>query len=122
MKLLIKRLLSHLPTKLPVGITEFHDWADSIIELAGKYANEDSLKFAIATMILHADAKHGFLPKSYFVMRLRKVAANQVASQVFTDIKIKQQEAATAAANQPTVEVTPAVTTEQVTSNVTTAG
>jgi len=93
MKLLLKRLFSYLPSKLPVGLTEFHLWADSIIELAGKYADEDSLKFALASMIMHLDSKRGSAPKAQFVNMLRKVAANQVAGQVFTDIKTKQQEA-----------------------------
>ncbi len=97
MKLLLKRLLSHLPSKLPVGLTEFHAWADSIIELAGKYADEDSLKFALASMIMHLDSKKGSAPKAQFVNMLRKVAANQVAGQVFSDIKTKQQEAQNAA-------------------------
>jgi len=97
MKLLLKRLLSYLPSKLPVGLTEFHAWADSIIELAGKYADEDSLKFTLATMIIHLDSKRGSVPKSLFVDSLRKAAANQVAGQIFQDIKTKQQEAQNAA-------------------------
>jgi thiamine pyrophosphate-dependent acetolactate synthase large subunit-like protein len=101
MKLLVKRLLSYLPTKLPVGLTEFHAWADSIIELSGKYADEDSLKFALASMILHIDAKVASISKNYFVNNLRKVAANQVAGQVFQDIKTKQQEAQKAAEQKP---------------------
>ena len=92
--------MSILPTPLPVGVTEFNIWADSIIALSGKYADEDSLKFALCSMIMHADSKYGSLPKSYFVTRLRKVAANQVAGQVFTYIKTKQQAAQTAAATQ----------------------
>jgi hypothetical protein len=99
MKQLLKKILSYFPSKLPVGITEFEAFSSEIIELAGKYADIDSLKFAIASMIIHADARFGALPKNYFVVRLRKVAANQVASQVFTDIKNKQQEAQKAAQN-----------------------
>lgn len=86
----INTVFSHLPTRLPVGLTEFNTWADSIIELSGKYANEDDMKFALASMVIHADAKHGALPKNYFVVRLRKAACNQVASQVFQDIKKRQ--------------------------------
>jgi hypothetical protein len=92
----IKRLLSHFATKLPVGLSEFESWADSIIELSGPYADRDSMVFAISSALIHADAKHGSLPKKYFVDRLRKAAANQVASQAFQDIKIRQQKAAEA--------------------------
>lgn len=91
MKQLINKLRSYLPEPLPVGLAEFHKYADSIIELSGKFADEDSLKFAICSMIMHAGEAKGYLPKQYFVKRLRKVAANQVAGQVFTDIKEKQK-------------------------------
>lgn len=94
---MINRLLSYLPTPLPVGMTEFQAWADSIIALSGEFADRDSMVFAIASILIHADTKYGALPKRYFVNRLRKSAANQVASQAFQDIKQKQaaqQEAA----------------------------
>jgi hypothetical protein len=86
--------------KLPVGMKEFEEFASRIISKAGRYADEDSMKFAIATSILHADAAKGSLPDSFFLNRLRKAAANQVASQVFQDIKARQQAAAEAAAKQ----------------------
>lgn len=91
MKLAIKRLLSYCPTPLPVGLTEFNTWADSIIELGGQYADQDSLRFAIASMVIHLPAGTGGISKNHFVKGLRKSAANQVASQVFQDIKAKQQ-------------------------------
>lgn len=109
LKMIWKRILSYFPTKLPVGMTEFEAWAAEIMELSGKFADETSLKFAIATMVLHAESKYGSLPKNYFVVRLRKTAANQVAGQIFTDIKAKQEEAKKAAeAAQPKAEVTAA--------------
>lgn len=98
--LLIKRVLSRFPTKLPVGASEFETWSDSIIELSGEYADIDSMKFAIASILIHADSKYGALPKRYFVDRLRKSAANQIASQVFQNIKQKQQKAAEVTAAQ----------------------
>jgi hypothetical protein len=105
LKLFIKRILSRLPTKLPVGMTQFETWAKDIIELSGKFADETSMKFALASMVQHADSKYGSLPKNYFVVRLRKVAANQVASQVFLNIK-EQQAAAQVAQQAKNVEDT----------------
>ncbi len=93
MKKLLNRCLSYLPTKLPVGTTEFNVWADSIIELSGQFADRDSMLFAIASIVIHADSSRGNLSKQYVVRRLIKSAANQVASQVFQDIKIAQQKA-----------------------------
>lgn len=103
----VKKFTSFFPTKLPVGLAEFNEWADSIIELSGRFADEDSLKFAIANMVLHLGPQRSSAPKNYFVRSLRKTAANQVAGQVFLDIKEKQkaqQEAAKTAAQSNTAE------------------
>jgi hypothetical protein len=117
MKLLLKRVLSRLPSPLPVGMSEFQQWSDDIIELSGKFADVDSMKFALASQIMHLGAQQAYVPKNYFVKSMRKAAANQVASQAFQDVKNKQLEAAKAAeeaAKQP-VEVTtptPVVTSD----------
>lgn len=92
--LFVKRVLSHFATPLPVSLPQFNSFVDDIIELSGQYADRTSMEFAISSILIHADAKHGALPKVYFVDRLRKSAANQVASQVFQDVKIAQLKAA----------------------------
>lgn len=89
-KRLILKILSYYPTRLPVGKTEMDKFVTDVIALSGEYANRTSMEFAIASMIIHAPADRGALPKNYFVVRLRKSAANQVASQVFQDIKTAQ--------------------------------
>lgn len=93
MKLAFKKILSHIPTSVPVGLTEFNNWADSIIELSGNVADADSMKYAIASQLIHLPHTASKVPKNHFVKALRKAAANQVASQVFQDIKQKQAEA-----------------------------
>lgn len=108
--LMWKRFLANRSTRLPVGLAEFNAWADSIAELTGPIADEVSMKFALASILIHADAKHGALPKSYFVDRLIKSAANQVASQVFQDLKLAQdaaKKAAEAALVTPVAVTTP---------------
>lgn len=97
MKRLLKKLLSYLPTGLPVGMTEFNKFTNDVIELSGKYADEDSMRFAIASMITHLKHTEAYIPKNYFVKCLRSAAAKQVAGQVFQDIKQKQLEAQEAA-------------------------
>lgn len=114
MKLLLKRLLSYLPSKLPVGMTELEKFIDDIIELSGKYADRDSMAFAIDSILIHAPSHSGSLSKNYFVVRLRKSAANQVASQSFQDIKIRQAEALAAAQKQVEVTTTPVETPSNV--------
>lgn len=83
---------------LPVGMAEFQEFAKRIIEKAGAYADEDSMSFALASIIIHADATKSHYSDNFFLERLRKSAANQVASQVFQDIKAKQAAAQFAAA------------------------
>lgn len=97
MRKLTKTLLSYLPSPLPVGRAEFETWSNAIIDLAGPYADPASMKYALASNVMHMKHDVGSVPKAYFVKVLRKAAANQVASQVFVDIKEAQLEAAKAA-------------------------
>ena len=112
--MVLEQTEAEIERPLPVGLTEFNAFAARIIAQAGAFADEDSMKFALATSIIHADASKGSLPDSFFINRLRKAAANQVASQVFQDIKAKQQAAQEAAKQQ--AEATPS--TEVVVLNV----
>ena len=93
-------------------MTQFEAWSESILELSGPMADRDSMLFAVASILIHADSKYGSLPKSYFVNRLRKSAANQVASQVFQDIKVKQQKLAEETAKAAQLEQTAAPSDE----------
>lgn len=88
--------------QLPVGMTEFNEFADRIISKAGEFADRDSLYYALAMELIHADPKTAFTDE-FFVLRLRKVAANQVASQVINNIKAKQEAARAEAAKSVAV-------------------
>lgn len=114
----LNKALSYLPSPLPVGMTEFNTWADSIIDLSGQFADPDSMKFAISSIIMHLDSTRSFVPKHYFVKCLRKVAANQVAGQVFQDIKTRQQEAALKAQAEAAAKTVEATTPPVEASNV----
>lgn len=91
MRLLVKRILSHLPTKLPVGLPQFDKWVNEVIELSGQFADETSMRFVLASELLHSDAKKGSVPKHYFVSRCRKLAANQTAGYILQEIKAAQE-------------------------------
>ncbi len=107
MVLTIKRLMSYFPTALPVGRTALEKWTDDILGLCGNFANRDSMQASLCQMIIHLpppknskfQTPAGFVPKNHFVQALVKGAANQVASQVYMEIKeahdnkIKQQAA-----------------------------
>lgn len=84
---------------LPMGVQEFHEWSDRIIAGAMMTATPDSLKFALAEMIMHMPPTESHCADIVFIHRLRKAAANQVAyammEQLRTDRKavLARQEA-----------------------------
>jgi len=64
---------------LPLGSTEFDEWADRIISGTLLDADADSMKFALANMLLHLGPTESHKEDAFFVHSLRKVAVNQVA-------------------------------------------
>ena len=98
---------SLFPTALPRGVTEFNSWSQSIIDTFGLPDN-DSVKFMLATMILHLDSTSAYKPKLYFGLSSLKSMSNQIAASVVQDMKTKQQErmAAEAAAAKQQAEAT----------------
>lgn len=81
------------PTQLPVGMTEFQEWSNSILKLS-KVPDNDSTRFAIAVMILHLNANEDRKPKRYFVKCLNKSAANECGNAIAMILKEKQKQAA----------------------------
>lgn len=90
LKRLLKLAKSLIPTSLPKGVTEFHAWADDIIDLSGA-PNNDSVKFALATNILHASPTSAIKAKFHYILLIKKAMANQVASHVINEAKAKQE-------------------------------
>lgn len=90
LELLLARLLSYLPSPLPVGMTEFGEWQESILALS-KVPDNESTRFALAVMILHLDPHRSSKSKNYFVRCLNKSAANELANAMAMDIKSKQK-------------------------------
>ena len=104
------KMLSYFPTRLPLGKSEFNDWATKIISLSGSIADEDSMRYVLASKILELKPNASRVPLNEFVKLMHKAAANQVASSVFQEIRAKQQEAKKQAAATAT---TPESTNEQ---------
>ncbi len=104
-KFAIKKIKSFFPQTLPQGVSAFTAWSDDVIELAG-LPNNDSIRFTLATMILHLPSTESAKPKHYFVKALHKSAANQVAAYLIQDLKTKQQEAMKAAEAAKQAEAT----------------
>lgn len=95
------RLLGRFKSKVPTGVLEFNDWAQSIIDNYDLPTSDlDSVRYTLATIIMHSKAQDAYMPKQYFVLTLRAAAAKQIAGHVFTEIKQKQKEAELAAQNE----------------------
>lgn len=115
---LLKLIKSYFPSNLPVGMTQFEQFANDIVMLAGPLADENSMKYVIASIILNLGPNTSKISKQYFVRSMRKAAANQIAGQVFTNIKEAQkaEELAKQQLEKQDVEATAPVL-EAVTSN-----
>lgn len=96
---LVKFIRAFFPSRLPVGVTEFNAWADDIMTMA-KSPNNDSVRFALAAMIVNSGDTEAYISKMFFVLQLRKSMAKQIASFVMYEAKQKQQEEARKAAEE----------------------
>jgi hypothetical protein len=118
---LLRKLFAMLPHKLPQGMAEFETWAKSIIDIY-EMPDNDSIRFALATAIMHLPATASHRPRAYFGAILIKGAASQVANQVFYDMKLKQQikaeEEAKAAKEAADKQAAEATATPEVAPNV----
>ena len=65
-------------------------WTDSIITLAGFPVNP-SFRQATLTMILHLGPTIAYKSKFYFVLSLRKAAANQIAYELVQSIRNEEK-------------------------------
>jgi hypothetical protein len=68
------------PRSLPLGMTEFHEWAERIIAAAMVKADVESQKYALSDMILHLNPTEDHKEDAFFIKRLRKVAQNEIAA------------------------------------------
>jgi len=94
LKKLVKQALGYLPSRLPVGMTEFDSWAQDFMatyDLATE--DETSIKWVLASLIVALKPGTAYLSKRYFYLHIQAAAAKQIASAVFQDIKNKQLEA-----------------------------
>jgi hypothetical protein len=81
---------SFFPSSLPQGMTEYNNWAFSIISLS-KLPDNDSTRFALGSMIMHMGSRQDVKPMRFFVKQLRKAAANEIAHSVISALKEKQK-------------------------------
>lgn len=112
-KNILNKVIFLLPSRLPSGMKEFESWASSIIQTYN-FPDNDSTRFALATMILHLESvakielnllivkilipTSAFKSKQYFAQTVLKSMSNQVAAGVMQDLKEKQKREAEEAA------------------------
>ncbi len=93
MLLKIKRIISRIrglfPEALPVGMTEFTLWANKVIRDYNPPGTPDSVKFALATSILHSGPTMAFKSRYHFSLVIRAAAAKQIAGAQFQEIKLR---------------------------------
>lgn len=110
LKIKLKRLgaqiLGALPSFLPVGLTEFNQFADSIIELYNPPGDARSVKFIIATLIMRLGPTEAMKSKLYFAMAIYRGASGQVSAYVMEQLKQEQAAEQRAAQEKAKLEAT----------------
>lgn len=107
MKRLLLQLLALFPSRLPTGVSEFNTWAESFAQTYNlPTSNVDSIKFTLASVIMHLGSTSAYKSKFYFYLVMNSAASKQVAGQVFYDIKTAQAEAAKKALEDSNVQAT----------------
>ncbi len=83
--------MGFLPSRLPLGMTEFDDFCTSIFKT---YSLPDlpSYRHAIASMVMHLGPTTANKPKWFFAKSVRKAMANQIAYENIQKLKKQEQE------------------------------
>lgn len=79
------------PRPLPIGRTEFEEWAERII--AGAMipgATAEDQKYALGGMIMALGPTESHKPDAHFIHSLRKVACSQTAHTIMQEIYFKR--------------------------------
>lgn len=111
-KKLVNQLLGFRSSPLPVGMTEFNSWAQSIVDTYEMPTQDlTSIRNTLAAAIINLKQTVDSLPKYYFVKLIRAAAAKQVAGDVFYEIQMAKrkayEEAQKAAQVSPVADVLP---------------
>lgn len=98
-KLLLRQARYLFPSRIPIGMAEFDDWAKSILDTYG-WPDNGSFRFSLATMIINQDNKgwrKKYVSKYAFHLAIHSAAAKQIAGEYFRILKEQQQAEARAA-------------------------
>lgn len=92
LKPIFLKLKSHLPSKLPKGMTAFNSFCDQIFEAYG-IPKEDAYYHSIAVMIQHLPPTTVYKSKAWFAASIHNAQAREVAFYKIQEIKDKQKAA-----------------------------
>lgn len=76
---------------LPIGLAQFNEWSDRIIQGAMVEASKRSQKWTLAEMVMHLNPTEAFKEDAHFILKLRKAAVNETCAQVMRDIKAEHE-------------------------------
>lgn len=95
--LLLKTILSYIPTPIPTGMTKLEAYILDIVELTGGIASPDDIEWVVTAEMMRIGPRQSMVAKNYFVSSVKSAAAKQLAGARFTALKEKQQAAVEAA-------------------------
>ncbi len=91
-KRIINQIRGRYNSPLPTGMEEFETWVKAMINTYDLPTQDlTSIKFTLASIIMHLRPEDAEKPMLYFVKMIRAACAKQVAGQAFYDIKQEQQ-------------------------------
>lgn len=79
---------------LPIGRTQFNEWADRIIAGSMVEGSPESLRFVLAERLQHIAPTDAFKEDAYFILQLRTIAVKETAFNIFQEIKKERQKLA----------------------------
>lgn len=89
----IRRIFAYFPSKLPLTDAQFEAWYADIAYLYDLPQNNDSVRFALGTIIMHLGPLAFYTPKRDLGLTLLKGAAQQQAYNIMSDVKARQEAA-----------------------------
>lgn len=86
-----KRLLAHIPTRLPISFEQMDIWYRDIVETFN-LPDAPTYKRALVSMIMQQDATTIRVPKYYFAKSVWKAMSGQIAYEVVHAINKLEEE------------------------------
>ncbi len=86
-----RKLLAFIPTKLPIGDQQFVAWYEDLTYLYDLPKDNDSIRLALCTTVMHLPPTSYYKSKRFFGLTLLKGAAQQQAYNIMSDVKERQE-------------------------------